>query len=408
MRAPPHDWFVVAGLDKSRITVNISGHMYETRVETLQRFPNTLLGNRHKRMAYYIAHLDEYFFQRSRIFFDAILFFYQSGGILQCPIGLPYELFVEECRFFQLSEDVIEKAKPKNFKCVGNTEVSEENLYERQTFREKIWDVLQNPRTSLLAQWFSIVSLFAVVLSVLSSSLQSVPELNVVTQVYEENPWSCFELALNTFFLFELVLGVLSAPDTFKFFQSSMTWIDIAAVLPYFLMLLISKEKLGSFKFLRILRMIRIGRMFRFSKHSKRIALVGKILVSCVGDLKTLLLCVVMIVVLAGSLMYHLEEDMDKGEGFTTIPVGVYWAIQTLFTIGYGDIVPTTNGGKLFAGMFMMFGASSICIPLLSIIAKFQENWDDGTTEENRVYYKPPKMQQSSRGGISLGSSKRK
>jgi hypothetical protein len=83
----------------------------------------------------------------------------------------------------------------------------------------------------------------------------------------------------------------------------------------------------------------------------------------------------------------------------------VYWAIQTLFTIGYGDIVPNTKGGKLFAACFMMFGASSICIPLLSIIAKFQENWDDGSSsnEEDCTYYKPTKYaSDSSNIGLRL------
>ena len=71
--------------------------------------------------------------------------------------------------------------------------------------------------------------------------------------------------------------------------------------------------------------------------------------------------------------MFHLEEGRA---GFTTIPMGIYWAIQTLFTIGYGDIVPLTVGGKIFGAFFMLFGASSICIPLLSIIAKFQAEWN--------------------------------
>ena len=72
--------------------------------------------------------------------------------------------------------------------------------------------------------------------------------------------------------------------------------------------------------------------------------------------------------------MYHIEDNTDFEVGFISIPAGMYWAIITLFTIGYGDIFPVTIGGRLFAGLFMMFGASAICIPLLSIIAKFEEN----------------------------------
>lgn len=245
-----------------------------------------------------------------------------------------------------------------------------------------MWNILQNPKTSTPASLFSSVSLLAVVLSVVSSCLQSVPALDVGTTMFEENPWSIVELVLNTCFLVELVLSILCAPDVKRFLTSTMTLIDIIAILPYFVVLLIDKDKLNTFKFLRVIRLVRVGRMFRFSKQSQRIALVGKILLSCMGDFNTLLLCVAMIVVLAGLLMYYLEDMGENGAGFTTIPVGMYWAIQTLFTIGYGDIVPFTVGGKMFGAAFMLFGASSICIPLLSIIAKFQAEWDPMQTNK--------------------------
>ena len=83
-----------------------------------------------------------------------------------------------------------------------------------------------------------------------------------------------------------------------------------------------------------------------------------------------------MIVIIAGSLMYYFEETGENGAGFTTIPMGMYWAIQTLFTVGYGDIVPLTVYGKVFAGLFMLIGSTLLCLPLLSLIARFQAEWD--------------------------------
>ena len=74
--------------------------------------------------------------------------------------------------------------------------------------------------------------------------------------------------------------------------------------------------------------------------------------------------------------MYYIEETGANGAGFTTIPMGMYWAIQTLFTVGYGDITPFTVVGKIFAGWFMMFGSALLCLPLLSLIARFQATWD--------------------------------
>ena len=184
-----------------RITINVSGQIYETHAETLGRFPDTLLGDPEKRLSYQDSRINEFFFERGRMFFDSILFFYQSGGILKCPTDVPYQLFVKECRFFQLSEEVIQRAKPTNFKCAEGTleDKEEDDEHSRpdlsgafprlKLLKSRIWDVLQRPRTSRLAHWFSIVSLLAVVLSVFSSCLQSVPQLNVETKVYEDNPW---------------------------------------------------------------------------------------------------------------------------------------------------------------------------------------------------------------------------
>ena len=262
----------------------------------------------------------------------------------------------------------------------------------------KIWNVLQHPHTSSKAKVFSAVSLTAVVLSVLSSILQSVTEKkeSPSSSSLLTNQWAFLELLLNTWFLLELLLSCIFSPNKRKFFGSGMTWIDILAVVPYFIVLVVAVEKMDSFKFLRVLRLFRVGRTFRFLKHSKRLAVVGKIFLSCVGDMKVLFLCVFLVVVLAGSVMFFLERsaNVENPTSFdttpnlyltevagpttaiTTIPIGMYWACQTIFTIGYGDLVPVTQAGKIFAGLFMVVAAAAFVIPLLSIIAKFQTEWN--------------------------------
>ena len=112
------------------------------------------------------------------------------------------------------------------------------------------------------------------------------------------------------------------------------------------------------------------------------------------GDLKTLLICVFMIVIIAGSLMYYLEQGTGNGGGgeFSNIPMGCYWAIQTLFTVGYGDIIPYSLLGRLFAGGYMLIGSTLFCLPLLSLIARFQAEWDfdhviPSTVEEEEFVY---------------------
>ena len=90
-----------------RIVINIGGEVYETNSKTLARYPQTLLGNFRKRSPYFRAQTGLHYFDRSRLFFDAILFFYQSKGILQCPPELPLSLFEEECRFFSVLQSCL-------------------------------------------------------------------------------------------------------------------------------------------------------------------------------------------------------------------------------------------------------------------------------------------------------------
>ena len=92
-----------------KVVFNISGLRYETRRRTLARFPNTLLGDRLRLDRYYDPARDEYFFDRNRPSFDAILHYYQSSGRLRRPLTVPLDVFTDEIRFYELGEDVIEK-----------------------------------------------------------------------------------------------------------------------------------------------------------------------------------------------------------------------------------------------------------------------------------------------------------
>merc|ERR1712025_78012 len=87
------------------VHINVSGMLYETLNSTLERFPNTLLGNPESRKHYYVECKNAHFFDRHRGCFEAILFFYQSGGLLIKPKNIPIHLFAEEISFFRLNND---------------------------------------------------------------------------------------------------------------------------------------------------------------------------------------------------------------------------------------------------------------------------------------------------------------
>lgn len=92
-----------------KVIINVSGLRFETQISTLLRFPMTLLGNQARRDQYYDAARDEYFFDRNRPSFDAILYYYQSSGRLRRPANVPVDIFLDELRFYELDLETIEK-----------------------------------------------------------------------------------------------------------------------------------------------------------------------------------------------------------------------------------------------------------------------------------------------------------
>ena len=352
-----------------RVVLNISGEVFETFGNTLKRFPETLLGDFDKRRRYFCLTSRQYFFNRSRLCFGAILYFYQSSGILSCPPGISIDVFEAECKFFEIPDGIISRMKTKEG-IIAELQNSYQDDEEARTKLARCWDFLENPETSNGARMFAIFSLTAILLSILSACLETIKELRVKSQKLKDNPWSIAELVLNSWFFIELIARFIASPAKGKFLKSTLNWIDGFAVIPYFVILFFTSDKVTSLGFLRILRFIRVIRLFRLSKHSKRLKVVGEIIKSSFGDFQLLMLCLAMLIIFGGSLMYYIEGYQSTTD-FTSIPMSLWWAIQTITTLGYGDIVPVTFLGQLLSACFMAFGALTISLPVLSIVTKF-------------------------------------
>ena len=357
----------------NRITINVSGEMFETHERTLRRFPETLLGDKEKRHKYFCWKSQQYFFNRNRQSFDAILYFYQSWGNLSRPHNIRFEDFEKECDFFQIPKSTIQFLKQKEGRPLDDEKTDEDSCTEvvQKTFKQRVWDLLENPETSNAARSLAIFSLFTIFVSVSLACIETLPSVASRNSMsYFEDPVFMLELTLNSYFLLELVARILACPDLKKFVKVSLNIIDIVAVVPYFIILCIDITKLTSLGFLRILRFLRVLRLFRLSKHSARIKIVGAILSESLKDLRLLFVCLMIIAVFSGSLMFFIENTAENSP-FTSIPESMWWALQTVVTLGYGDITPTTVAGRCYSAIFMVFGAVTISLPVLSIVMKF-------------------------------------
>ena len=155
---------------RQRITINVSGERYQTYVDTLERFPHTLLGCSENRDRFYDDVEDEYFFDRDRNAFSAILYYYQSGGQLYCPLTLPLHILVTEATFFKLGTDALKQV----------LDIEEEETkadMPKNKLQRKIWCLFEHPETSKAANLLTIFSVTIIVLSVTILCIETIPML---------------------------------------------------------------------------------------------------------------------------------------------------------------------------------------------------------------------------------------
>jgi voltage-gated potassium channel len=134
--------------------------------------------------------------------------------------------------------------------------------------------------------------------------------------------------------------------------------VDLLGVIPTYLSLLLQGSRfLVAIRFLRMLRIFRVLNLSSYMGES-RVLMAG--LRASGRRITVFLMAVATLVVVLGSLMYVIEGEAN---GFTSIPIGIYWAVVTLTTVGYGDISPQTPLGQLVAAVIMILGYCIIVVP---------------------------------------------
>ena len=110
----------------------------------------------------------------------------------------------------------------------------------------------------------------------------------------------------------------------------------------------------------RVLRLLRMFRVFKLTAYVSEYQTLGSALVASRRKIMVFLSVVMMIVLIMGTLMYLVEGPAN---GFTSIPTAVYWAITTMTTVGFGDITPKTDTGRLIASLMMLLGWGTLAVP---------------------------------------------
>ncbi|CAF0869066.1 unnamed protein product [Rotaria sordida] len=317
-----------------KVIINVSGLRFETRASTLQRYPNTLLGDKQRRAHFFDYMNNEYFFERHRSSFEAVLYFYQSGGRLTRPENISAEIFLEEIKFFDLGDEVLKRYRKQE----GYVE---EIPIEKPVnhIQRAIWEVFECPESSNLARVVAIISIVMITVSIASFIVETLPSIrnemiappisyfNNVTKERDIHPggetkyfWFFFiiETICVTWFCLELLFRFAVAPSKFAFIKNGPNIIDVVSIIPYFLQLigLIYQTKDSSVSgfsstltVLRIVRLVRVFRIFKLSRHFKGLQVLALTFLASWKELLLLMFFLFIIVIVFSSFMYFVEGD---------------------------------------------------------------------------------------------------
>lgn len=200
---------------------------------------------------------------------------------------------------------------------------------------------------------FDVILIVAILASVAVVMLDSVAALSAFHRRFLWAEW-IFTLLFTVEYLFRLLSVRRPQAYAFSFFGI----VDLLAVLPTYLSLLVPG---GQYLIvIRILRVLRVFRVLKLAQYVGEARTLGLALRASRYKITVFLFTVLTIVVVVGSLMFLIEGPRH---GFTSIPRGVYWAIVTLTTVGYGDIAPVTPVGQAMAALVMIMGYGIIAVP---------------------------------------------
>ena len=202
---------------------------------------------------------------------------------------------------------------------------------------------------------FDRILIVIILLSIVDVILESVVE-------FQTTYWWAFnilEWMFTVIFVIEYILRLYSSKESIKYATSFFGVVDFLAILPAFVSFIFGgAQNLIIIRALRLIRIFRIFKMWHFVKE-------GQVIVNALkasrSKIYVFVSFVVIMALIIGTLLYIVEGGTNPG--FDNIPKGIYWAIVTLTTVGYGDIVPITPLGQFLSTVVMILGYGVIAVP---------------------------------------------
>ncbi|XP_023707241.1 potassium voltage-gated channel protein Shaw [Cryptotermes secundus] len=413
---------------ENRIILNVGGIRYETYKATLKKIPATRLSRLTEALANYDPILNEYFFDRHPGVFAQVLNYYRTGK-LHYPTNVCGPLFEEELEFWGLDSNQVEPCCWSTYSIHRDTQATlaildkldidadkpsdEEiarmfgyeddylagNLSRWQRLKPRVWSLFDEPYSSTGAKVVAVVSVFFICVSVLSFCLKTHPNMrvpvirNVTVNVSQDSrglqyswtldkertdPHEAFfylELVCNAWFTFELAVRSVVSPNLMQFVKSPVNVIDFVATLSFYTDILLQSSvahRIDKADILEFFSIIRILRLFKLTRHSPGLKILIHTFKASAKELTLLVFFLVLGIVVFASLVYYAERlQPNPHNDFKSIPEGLWWAIVTMTTVGYGDMVPKTYLGMFVGALCALAGVLTIALPVPVIVSNF-------------------------------------
>lgn len=291
-----------------------------------------------------------------------------------------------------------------------------------QTIKPKIWLLMDEPYSSHYAKFIAVMSVFFICVSIVSFCLKTHPNMrvpNIVNRTIEQINYSppvnlsqyavnqnvaryskgkgppggyppawildkvktdahaaffYIESVCNAWFTFEIVIRFVVNPRKLDFARDPINIIDFIATMSFYgdMLLQYLAADLENADILDFFSIIRILRLFKLTRHSRGLKILIHTFKASAKELALLVFFLVLGIVIFASLVYYAERlGVNPKNDFTSIPEGLWWAIVTMTTVGYGDMVPKTYVGMLVGALCALAGVLTIGLPVPVIVSNF-------------------------------------
>lgn len=227
------------------------------------------------------------------------------------------------------------------------------------------------------SKWDKFINGFIITLILLSVTaviLETVPSIHDPYFIY----FKIFDLFTVTVFTIEYILRVWSCTydpryrhsikGRLKYMVSAYALIDLIAILPFYFHFIIGLD----LREVRILRLLRFLRLFGLTAYMKSAKMIKNVFVSRANELKLSLVLIFFLLIISACLIYFAEH-LAQPKVFTSIPATMWWAVVTITSVGYGDMIPITIEGKILTGIITLSGLAIFALPAGIITAGFLE-----------------------------------